>query len=195
MAFVCETCSKPFCVSRSRLNYYAKRGTRMPRFCSHACKGTTLNSFLAMCDASRGPDSCWLWLGGVSAGYGTVSINGQPTRSNRASWLLHKGPIPDGLVVCHECDTPLCVNPAHLFLGTHNDNNQDKVIKGRQTCGEAVANSILNADQVEEIRSELARGEKGRRLAERYGVSPSTVSAIKAGRIWNSRSASYALGM
>lgn len=77
---------------------------------------------------------CWLWVGGTrdKRGYGNWIRQGFDTRSaHRISWMMHKGPIPDGLHVLHKCDVTLCVNPEHLFLGTNQDNIDDKVRKGR----------------------------------------------------------------
>lgn len=83
---------------------------------------------------------CWQWLGatnGKQVPYGRLNIaglfGGKATfaRSHRVSWLVHKGVIPDGLQVLHKCDNPLCVNPDHLFLGTHDQNMADREQKGR----------------------------------------------------------------
>ena len=156
---------------------------------------TTKESLFAKADASGGEGACWIWNGFVYRRYGVAYMNNRPVRAHRAAWLLCVGEIPQGMFVCHRCDVPLCINPAHLFVGTAYENNQDKVSKGRQTYGEAVANSILKEADVETIRKALARGERGRRLSERFGVSPSTISAIKAGRIWSSRTAECAEGM
>lgn len=77
---------------------------------------------------------CWLWLRVLNKkddGYGTLRLNGICQSAHRVSWVLHRGTIPEGLWVLHRCDVPSCVNPDHLFLGTHQDNVDDKMRKGR----------------------------------------------------------------
>src|SRR5215467_7191387 len=84
------------------------------------------------CPNPADPDSCWLWMGALSSqGYATIGIDGKSWFVHRVSWVLHRGPIPAGLNVCHRCDTPPCWNPHHLFLGTQHDNIVDAVNKGR----------------------------------------------------------------
>lgn len=78
---------------------------------------------------------CWLWAGAMRAGYGTINIRAINVYAHRASYAAHKGAIPRGLFVCHSCDTPLCVNPDHLWLGTPIENVQDMVAKGRHSPG------------------------------------------------------------
>lgn len=83
-------------------------------------------------------ETCWLWRGYTNeAGYGIIIEKNKHRRlTHRFSWELHNGPIPGGLCVLHRCDTPACVNPAHLFLGTHSDNHADMVNKGRHQHGD-----------------------------------------------------------
>lgn len=80
---------------------------------------------------------CWLWVGGESGfGYGHFTLPASRCRTaHRAAWLLYRGPIPKGLHVLHTCDVRCCVNPDHLWLGTHSDNMTDMVSKGRWRCG------------------------------------------------------------
>ena len=83
---------------------------------------------------SKDSTGCWLWTGCVSGNclkYGTLRKNGLPTKAHRVSWELHFGAIPAGLLVCHRCDVPVCVNPEHLFLGTTKDNIRDMIAKRR----------------------------------------------------------------
>ena len=74
---------------------------------------------------------CWNWTGATANGYGVLNFGGQ-VRAHRLAYETFVGPIPDGLLVCHRCDNPRCVNPGHLFVGTNSDNTRDMVSKGRQ---------------------------------------------------------------
>lgn len=79
-----------------------------------------------------GPDECWIWIGARAGAYGSFSVNGRTVSAPRFSWELANGvAIPVGLFACHRCDNPPCVNPAHIFIGTHTDNVRDCRDKGR----------------------------------------------------------------
>ncbi len=77
-------------------------------------------------------NGCWVWIGALDTlGYGHLTIKRKLRLAHRVSWELANGSIPDGLHVLHHCDNPPCVNPSHLFLGTHLDNMRDMIAKGR----------------------------------------------------------------
>jgi len=122
-------------------------------------KGKTVGrygDFWSKVDKSAGPDGCWIWLGQIGhLGYGYVRRGKGRTMAHRRSWELTKGIIPDGLLALHRCDNPPCVNPAHLFLGTHIDNSNDKVSKGRQwhPTGEVNGRSKVTIEQIAMIRA------------------------------------------
>jgi len=79
-----------------------------------------------------GHDGCWGWVGSIDHfGYGQIQHEGKVQPAHRVSWVLARGPIPDGLCVLHRCDNPPCTNPEHLFLGTKKDNMMDAARKGR----------------------------------------------------------------
>ena len=127
-------------------------------------------------------DSCWLWMAARNNfGYGMTSIGKRQMGAHRAAWILFRGEIPSGLRVLHKCDTPACINPDHLFLGTDQDNADDKRAKGRLPLGERLHNAKLTVDAVRAIRrSNLTDGE----LARIYGVGVSTVQHARDGRHW-----------
>ncbi len=147
---------------------------------------TLRDRFFDYVDAGAG-ESCHLWTRHFDGhGYGLVWLDGKYKLAHRVSWEIKNGPRPDGLCVLHTCDRPSCVNPEHLWLGTHKDNAVDRVAKGRQsdTRGEANGNARLTWAHVVEIREST---ETTVVLAARFGVSQSHLSSIKRGRAWKSR--------
>ena len=121
---------------------------------------------------------CWIWMAGTFAsGYGEHRGRG----AHRVSYELHNGPIPKSMLVCHRCDIYECVNPAHLYAGTHADNSRDAVLRGQSPRGERNGHAKLTADQVRGIR---ASSVSGRKLAISLGVSRSLVTAIRRGERW-----------
>jgi hypothetical protein len=134
----------------------------------------------------RGPDECWEWQGSRHPkGYGSTKKN---KRTHRVAWELTNGPIPAGLLVCHKCDNPPCVNPAHLFLGTSADNVHDMMKKGRRRAVYHLGDDhpgakITEADVIAILRARK-RSVPLRILAERYGVSVSLISRIALGLAW-----------
>lgn len=136
---------------------------------------------------TRGLGPCWLWMGGVTHnGYGRFKFEGKTRRAHRYSFVQHRGEIPRGYDVLHSCDTPSCVNPDHLFLGTHQDNMIDRSAKGRQSRGERNGSSKLTADQVAKIRSRYVRGRGGGSfaLAREYGITRTHLGFIVNRKNW-----------
>lgn len=128
---------------------------------------------IAACTARDTETGCLNWTGGLDEwGYGRY---GKSRRAHRVAFEDAKGPIPGGLLVCHQCDNPRCVEPAHLFLGTNEDNTADRVAKGR--C----AFAKLNIDQVRAIRNETRNHSE---IARAYSLSLTTVRRIRAGKSW-----------
>jgi HNH endonuclease len=125
---------------------------------------------------------CWIWLGSVgSHGYGDIHHFGRHVLAHRASYESFNGPIPEGMFVLHSCDNRVCVNPAHLSLGTHSQNMADKMRKGRW-AGQGPPK--LCKDTVVEIRRRRALGEELKSIAAAFDVHPDHVRKITNGKIW-----------
>ncbi len=128
-------------------------------------------------------DSCWLWTGTTDKdGYGKRSVNNKTIRAHRVSYEMAYGPIPKGLFVCHRCDTPGCVRPDHLFLGTVQDNNRDRDNKGH--TARTTPNAKLTREQVIEIRKLLESNVMHKEIAHRHSIAPSVISNIRHGKTW-----------
>jgi len=132
---------------------------------------------------------CWEWVGSMDRnGYGSFSMNGKSMGAHRASWLLYEGDIPEGMLLCHKCDNPSCVNPGHLFLGTQSDNMRDAYNKGRIKRGSDRHGrdfAPINIAWAEEHRIKmlyLRRGASIRKIAKMYRISPGSVSNIILGK-------------
>lgn len=148
---------------------------------------------------------CWNWIGcKTSSGYGRIGLGSRSagvTNAHCVSWELANGPIPKGMEVCHRCDNPACVNPEHLFLGTHSDNMRDSSRKGRlhfgerngmnlhpekRTRGERNGMAKLSQEEVNQIRKRYIEGDITQcDLATEYKIHQSTVSSIVNRRHWS----------
>jgi hypothetical protein len=131
----------------------------------------------------RKGDGCWVWTACRNwAGYGKFWDGERLTAAHRHSWVVHHGPIPDGLCVLHRCDNPPCINPDHLFLGTYRDNNLDTLGKGRRgyngAPGERNSHSKLTPAQVYEIRRRGDAGERSSTLASEFGIGWTSTDRI-----------------
>lgn len=125
-------------------------------------------------------DSCWLWDKPGSDGYGRFTLfnYGPSIHASRASWMIYVGPVPVDRHVLHACDTPLCVNPKHLFLGTNAENVADKVAKGRHPRGMNHPSAKLTDEQVAWIRSSKL---PKRHMARILGVSDTLIRRVVTG--------------
>jgi len=142
--------------------------------------------------AGRAEDAipCWLWSGPFDKdGYGIFSTSRpfgpravRSFRAHRFSWELIRGPIPTGKLLMHHCDTPACVNPAHMSIATQLENNRDAFAKGRRrAAGEHNIKAKLTAADASAIR---ASGERADVAAARYGVNATTIYSIRSGKTW-----------
>ena len=174
-------CSKPFEIAPA----YLKSGRG--QYCSRACKGL----------ASRMPpeqrfwlyvnktETCWLWTGGMYPnGYGHFTVQQKPMiqmGAHRYSFILANGPIPDDILVCHDCpdgqDNRACIHPDHLYPGTYSDNNTDTIRKGRRNPISDIGTPKLTPEQVVEIWN-LKESDTLTAIGTQYGVSPITVWSI-----------------
>lgn len=134
------------------------------------------------------PNGCWVWMRGKSSrGYGYYGGRGNVRGAHRVSYELYKGNIPSGMYVCHTCDNPPCVNPAHLFVGTPSDNTSDASAKGRLKTakGSAHASAKLTEQSVLELRELRKNGMMGKDLAAKYGICLRRVWRIVHREAWN----------
>ena len=136
----------------------------------------------------QGKDACWPWLRHTDGhGYGTIAFNYVCYRANRVAWTITRGPIPDGLLVCHHCDNRVCCNPTHLFLGTAKQNSRDSSRKRSFSAFNPpqVRTGPLSDSEVNAIRDQYASDPRGNNtyiLAWRYGVKQHVIWRIVRGR-------------
>lgn len=130
------------------------------------------------------PNHCWHWKAStMQGGYGKIWYRGKLIAAHRISWMLANGEIPPGMDVLHECDNPKCVNPNHLFIGTHTINMQDKEKKGRGNhcglSGEYNPAAKLTMEQAREIRKRYSKGGVSQlEIANEYGIDQTSIGKI-----------------
>ena len=150
----------------------SRKSDDISRFLSHVGKGNS--------------DECWEWTAGRNAlGYGNCWFHGRHQMAHRVAWIVANGDIPDGLLSLHKCDNPPCCNPAHLFLGTSQDNADDRDQKGRlnHSSGEKHNMAKLTWEKVRLIRSERSNISVSK-TAREFGVCRTVISRVLSGMNW-----------
>jgi len=136
----------------------------------------------------REAGECWLWSGGQIKRYGQTKVDGKSIGAHRLSWIIaNNADIPVGICVCHSCDVTACVNPAHLFLGTTQENTKDRDIKGRHRVvfGDKHYAAKLTTNDVVKIKALFAKGGISRRkIAKQYGVAHTVINHVINGSAW-----------
>ena len=126
--------------------------------------------------------NCIEWIAGKTKdGYGIVNYNGNSKLAHRVSYELFVDKIPKNMCVCHKCDNPSCVNPNHLFIGTHKDNMNDMKLKQRRknvNCNEKNGRAKLTIEKANKIRLEKSQGKTLKELALIFNVGISTISRV-----------------
>ncbi len=133
---------------------------------------------------------CWLWQAHTGRGYGKFTYQGKLQRAHRLAAIDFYGEIPEGMFALHHCDRPACVRPAHLYYGTHQDNMQDMVNRGRWTGpdhkGSQNPRAKLTETKVQAIRNMRLLNEFTKpELAIIFGVSPGTITDVVNRKTWN----------
>lgn len=181
------------------VSFIAKPGS-FGMYCSRACFGVSCRKppkpakpprdFWASVDRTG---DCWLWTGATNRdGYGVFYHGLRNHMAHRWAWTAAGGALASGDVLMHKCDTPACVRPSHCIIGTHRDNQLDKVAKRRHAIGERVGNSRLTAADVRQIRASYRRQSKpaakdgnSSELARQFGVCESLIRKVATGKLWS----------
>lgn len=198
----CDHCGSPTALAATHVRRARKQGAKL--YCGRRCMGDaridpncprrrprvrkcfprafTIAQRLEANSIPEPNSGCYLWLGPITgSGYGHFRLNGQDIIAHRVAYEQTYGPVPKGLFVCHRCDNRACVNPGHLFAGTHEDNMADMAAKKRNAFGERHGMAELT---VPLVRAIFVAAGKQRDIAARFSTSQTTVWFIKTGGHW-----------
>jgi hypothetical protein len=183
------SCKNSLCVNPEHVKFGKQRGSTLVKI--KKPRNTDNNADIWFwSNVSWAYSGCWLWQRFKDInGYGVAQFNGRHWKTHRISYFLQKGDIPDNLCVLHTCDTPACVNPEHLWLGTMKQNTHDMLKKERDghTAHIGVDNgrAKLTEAQVLEIRSlYITTATSYKKLASAFGVSPNMIQFIIKRQSW-----------
>ncbi len=183
----CEKCGKVFKWKRPKHQGPAK-------LCSNKCKPKyysekeSLDHQIKMYNERvvKNTEGCWGWTGTTDStqGYSRIRNKRKNISAHRISWIIHRGEIPEGKQINHHCDNRRCTNPYHLYLGTQQENDADRMKRNRQAKGSRNAAAKLNEQQVLEIKKNLKQGFSYKEIQEIYHISNATVSNISTEKNW-----------
>lgn len=188
MTKICAQCSNEY----KRNRKYGKAQWELSKYCGFKCTGIAN----AVKISNSRPelkvkfennfsktDGCWVWKGTIDGyGYGVIDYIGKRYRAHVLSLEFDGRPVPKGMLGCHHCDNPSCVNPSHIYPGTQKDNANDAVSRKRLAFGERNFNAKLSESDVLEIRN--ISGHSPTAISKIYGVSRQTISKIINREIW-----------
>lgn len=174
---------RSFCGMSCARSYYAKRRHRAK--VSGPPTDIEVERFWAKVDRSGGESACWIWTRlRTSDGYGMLSFRDRNVRAHRFSMMLAGAEVSKDTHVCHRCDNPPCVNPAHLFVGTNADNKADMVHKERQARGEKNAAAKLTDADVVAIRAAHAARVRIRDIERQFRIGKTQIDKIVRRKAW-----------
>ena len=191
----CLHCGKPFSVYIAP-SWPPNRGLYCGRQCNayhtndHRAyqRSDPVDRFWRWIEKSPDPDGCWLWTGHVVNGYGRMTINRKGHSAHRFAYETYVGPIPEGMFVCHRCDTPRCCRPDHLFVDFQAGNMADMIAKGRRGTPKAIGTRAPTAKLTEadviEIRRLLHQRFSAYAIAQHFGVGSDAIYNIRNGKNW-----------
>lgn len=159
-------------------------GARKERMNNPPVAASEINDIRNRMDAKTVPEGeCLVWIGSLHRGYGRIQYRGRRWKVHRLTWVVERGPIPEGLGVLHTCDNRRCRNLKHLFLGDALANNRDRDCKGRGSAGrgEGHGHAVLTWAAVAEIREST---QPARVFADKYGVKIETIRRVRRRETW-----------